>query len=180
MVGRVAAGIDPGFIDLSQPPSPATRRPLPILPPSLRPGGRSSSLRRPLLSDANPPYCVCLYSLFYSLSLSLFLPLPLTLSAFLFSLLSLCHPALAAAATTEASNSSNSSSSSQRHQLSSTPPSTLNCSRVSNRGASWVTLQVADRFVTMEFDCFGRHQTVIFEPEASSTRRNNLFRNNLC
>lgn len=94
LVGRVAAGIDPGFTDLSQPPSPATRRPLPILPPSLRPGGRSSSLRRPPLSDANPPYRVPSLPL----PLCLCLSLPLALSAsFPFSLLSLYYPALVAA-----------------------------------------------------------------------------------
>lgn len=106
LVGRVAAGIDPGFTDLSQPPSPATRRPLPILPPSLRAGGRSSSLRQPPPSDANSPYRIRLRSLFHavsrSLSLSIFRSLSLAnslrLVPFFFPSRSFCHPALTAAA----------------------------------------------------------------------------------
>lgn len=120
MVGR-AAGIDPGFTDLSQPPSP-TRRPLPILPHhpfagrevGPPPSGHLHPRREPSLpcaSSLSLPLCARLrFSLFLSRSISLTLALsvsfPFSLSLLsslpptliLFLSLSLPgHPALAAA-----------------------------------------------------------------------------------
>lgn len=77
------------------------RRPLPILPPSPSPGGRSYSLRPPPSATRTLP-TVCFRSLFHSARPSLFLPLALSVSSLSLTLSlslssSLCHPALAAA-----------------------------------------------------------------------------------
>lgn len=79
MVGR-AAGIDPGFTDLSQPPLP-TRRPLPILPRhpfagrevGPPPSGRHHPRREPSLPCAFAPSSTLCSSMSLSLSVSLFL-----------------------------------------------------------------------------------------------------------
>lgn len=170
MVGR-AAGIDPGFTDLSQPPSPT---PPPSSDPSTipSPGGRSYLPPATSIRDANPPPTVCFRSLFHSARPSLHFsfcpsrspsplyqpssPLSLPLSRCLCLSLFLSPPPCFSF-----SLPPRASSSSQRHQLSSTPPATPNCSRVSNRGASRVTLQVADRFAaTFGSDCSGHRRAV--------------------
>jgi len=128
-----------------------------------RPAALFRSFHHPFDREVGPPPSVgrlyptrtlpCAFA--PSSTLSLFLPLSLALFAsFPFSLLSLPTLAAAAAAAIASNSSSSNSSSSQRYQLSSTPPATPNCSRVSNRGASRVTLQVADRFAAMKSDCF--------------------------
>lgn len=137
-----------------------------------RPAALFRSFHHPFDREVDPPPSVdrlyptrtlptvCFRSLFHSVSVSPSAPRALRRVPFLspFSL----PPRV----------SSSSSSSSQRHQLSSTPPATPNCSRVSNRGASRLTLQVADRFAATESDCFGPRRAVTnFEPEASSVRR---------
>lgn len=149
------------------------------------PVGRSAVLLPPATSirDANPPYrvpslplplCARLYfSLCLSLSLLLYLSDPrrspsrfLSLSLSFYpssSPSSLFHPpSFSHSLSLSLLRLSRVSSSSQRHQLSSTPPATPNCSRVSNRGASRVTLQVADRFATtFGSDCSGRRRAAV-------------------